>query len=196
MKKTNLILLMLLFGFSVIAQETLTFRFANPMFITPTEFQFDIEIKASTAGTHQRDIQVYFDYNKSAFGENINTNNKIKLTKLDLLKGEIDGNAKYNIVKTKDINSSRLAFFTEFNPEITSPVLEQYNEVPVEFAGFMRVQIQVKDNKQFAGIKFYEDLMNGGQYYIGDDSKPQSYTEKCLYENDLLKESLDPSGKE
>lgn len=189
--KTLILTTILLVSLSAVAQPTLTFRYANPKVLpgSPDIFQFDIEVKASETGSYHRDMQVYIDYDQAAFGENINRNGKVTITRLNLLDGEFSGVPEYTIVNTADNTSSRFAVFTESN--FTGFVAQPscFAHVPEVFNGFLRIRIDITDNTQTAGIKFNEELMNGGEYYQAA-SYPQSYTDPNLYENDLLNEPL------
>jgi len=69
------------------------------------------------------------------------------------------------------VKPSKVAILTEFNSNIKRMGVDFYNMVPTEYTDFIRVEIDIIDNSQKAGIKFCEELMNGGQYYISGDKK-------------------------
>lgn len=182
-----------LFLFSVIyyhsfAQAQLTFRFSNPLITDsyPPVFQFDVDIKASVPGTFLRDLQVYFNYNTSAFGSNIMANGKITVTKLALISNH------YQIVNQADNTGSRYAIITEAINEMNQAGSGTYfNEAPVDFTGILRFQIEIADVSQTAGIFFDETLMDGGQYRQSNiNTDPISYLFTSLYHNTLYNLSL------
>lgn len=191
--KTKILILIitLLIAFSATAQETLTFRFSNPKIVKGAidKFQFDIEVKANKTGTYHNDMQVYFDYNRAAFGENINENGKVSITKLALMNEKISNIPKYFIVTSADNTTSRFALFTESNFIGFNTGNSALTEISAEFKGFLQIQIDIADNSQTAGIKFNEDLMNGGEYYQFEGFL-FAYTDPNLYYNDLLNEPL------
>ncbi len=98
MKKFYLIFaLFTLVSITVTSQPQLTWRFANCEVINAgTQLQFDVEVKANVAGSFQRDLQVYFDYNTAAFGSNIVANGKITYTPLALMNA-----TKYTVVNMR-----------------------------------------------------------------------------------------------
>jgi hypothetical protein len=189
MKKVITIsLLMLCFGLFGIAQETLSFRFARPQVIsgTPDKFQFDVEIMASAAGTYQRDLQIYFDYNTTAFGSDIFANAKITVIPLTLMQNF------YVVVNAADNTTSKFAVITEASNEMTQPGSATYfNVVPTTFTGFLRFQIAIANSNVLAGISFDQALMNGGQYKQStSNTNPIAYANPSLYMNNLSNASL------
>ncbi|MCD4736598.1 MAG: hypothetical protein K8R53_11180, partial [Bacteroidales bacterium] len=93
-----------LFGQNPILQ----WRFANPTSfydstLNQCVFQFDAEISCDMAGTFHSDLQMYFDYNTLAFGENIFNSGNSEYERLGMLLGEIaPGFPKYNIYGPQD----------------------------------------------------------------------------------------------
>ena len=65
----------------------LVWRFANPQIIpgSPSFLVFDVEIKCDVPGTFHRDLQVYFNYNDDAFGQQVVANGKIAISDLYLM---------------------------------------------------------------------------------------------------------------
>jgi hypothetical protein len=189
MKKLTLIFaIVFLLGNIANSQTQLTWRFARPQVIagTPDIFQFDVQVKADAAGTFQRDLQVYFDYNTAAFGTDIFANGKVQVQNLLLM------NTYYTQVNTADNTSSTLAVITEAINEMTDPGSStKFNEMPIDFIGLLRFKIEIADNSQLAGITFNETLMNGGQYEQSiANTDPIAYQDPCLYENSLSNSSL------
>lgn len=181
-------LLSSLFFLQTIGQPQLTFRFSNPVISesTPPVFQFDVDIKASQPGTFLRDLQVYLNYNTSAFGSNVVANGKITVTKLALLSNH------YQIVNQADNSGSGYAIITEGINEMNQSGSGTYfNEAPLDFTGILRFQIEITDISQTAGVFFDEALMNGGQYHQSTvNTNPIAYQNTNLYDNTLNNLSL------
>ncbi len=185
MKKVSVLLaIFLIFGFSVNSQEQLNFKFSNAKIIagTPDLMQFDIEIKVDNPGTFHRDLQVYLDYNTLAFGEDAVANGKISISALELM------SSHYSTVSLVDNTTSKFAFISEAIEELNYPgTADYFSEVPVEYTGFIRVQMEIADANALAGIYFDEELMNGGQYMQSTTSTdPIAYADPSIFENDLM----------
>ncbi|MCD4737629.1 MAG: hypothetical protein K8R53_16435 [Bacteroidales bacterium] len=178
----------------------LHWRFANPSVYdngTDCIFEFDVELSCDLGGTYHSDLQVYFDYNTLAFGENIFANGNITYERLALLLGEIaPGFPMYNIYGPQDNKPYRYVILSEAATVIANPMF--MNEVPLlpVYQGYAKFKIIVQDQNQLAGVAFVPEdggvgLMNGGQYYVsaiqplqtkyGD---PPDYA--GVYENNLL----------
>jgi hypothetical protein len=187
MRKTLLIfasmMLITLLGYS----QTLTWQFNNFEVINAgTQLRFDVEVKADVAGTFQRDLQVYFDYNTAGFGSDIVANAWVTVTPLALMQNY------YSVVNMVDNTSSKLAIITEADNEFDQAGSADYfNEMPTTFTGLLQFTIDIIDNTALAGIAFDQDLMNGGQYYQSTSSTdPIKYTDPSLYGNDLSTSKL------
>jgi hypothetical protein len=164
------------------SSQTLTWRFANPQVVNSgTQLQFDVEVQANAAGTYQRDLQVYFNYNTAGFGSNVVANGHITITPMDLM------SSYYFVVNTADNTSSKVAVITEATNEMTQPgSATYYNEMPTSYTPLFRVTMDVASNTATAGIDFDAALMNGGQYYQStSNTNPLKYTDPSLYDNDL-----------
>lgn len=183
MKKFSLIFALFTFV-SIIAsaQPQLTWRFANAAVVNAgTQFQFDVEVRANSAGTFHRDLQVYFDYNTLGFGTDIVANGKVNVVPLALM------NTHYFVVNTADNTSSKFAIITEGTNEMTQPgSAAHFNAVPTTFTGLLRFTIDIASNIQPAGIVFDAALMDGGQYYQSTtNTNPLKYAAASVYNNDL-----------
>lgn len=173
MKKVKLLLFtaFVLLGFTVLAQPypEVTWRFANPTVIPGDTFQFDVELKASFAGTYHSSTQIYFDYSAAAFGTTIVENNRIVYEKLALMDGLVFGAAKYNVVNDADNTPTRYAIVFESAFVVANPTF--MNEVTTDFQGFMRFKIKIQNMAEVAGIQFVANvggvgLMDYGQFYV------------------------------
>jgi len=177
--------LVTLVSFTVTSQPQLTWQFANVEVVNAgTKLQFDVEVKASVAGSYQRDLQIYFDYSTLGFGSNIVANGKITYTPLTLMDA-----TKYVVVNMADNTSSKFAIITEAINEMTQPgSATYYREVTTTYQGFLRFSITIAPggNTQTAGIAFDQVLMNGGQYYQSTtNTDPVKYLDPCLYFNNM-----------
>jgi len=184
MKKFYVIFaLFTLVSITVTAQPQLTWQFANYEVINAgTQLQFDVEVRANVAGSYQRDLQIYFDYNTLGFGSNIVANGKISYTPLTLMDV-----SKYTVVNMADNTSSKFAIITEAINEMAQPgSATYYSEITTSYQGFLRFTITIASNAQTAGIVFDQALMNGGEYYQStSNTDPLKYTDPCLYANNL-----------
>jgi hypothetical protein len=191
MKKFYLIFaLFTLVVLTVTAQPQLTWRFNNVEVINAgTQLQFDVEVKANVAGSYQRDLQIYFDYNTLGFGSNIVAGGKITYTPLTLMDA-----TKYVVVNMADNTSSKFAIITEAINEMSQPgSATYYTAITTSYQGFLRfnVTIAAGGNNQTAGIAFDQTLMNGGQYYQStSNTDPLKYIDPSLYENNLSTQKL------
>jgi len=184
MKKSSLLLIIaILFSICLFSQTQLSFRVSNPYVIEGTTdvFQFDVDVKANVAGTFQRDLQVYLDYNTLAFGVDIVANGKVTVSMLDLMSDH------YQIVNSTDNTDAKIAVITEATEELNQNGSDMYfNEVTTEWTGLLRFQIDISDADQPTGISFDEDLMNGGQYRQDlTSTDPIAYLNPNLYENNI-----------
>jgi hypothetical protein len=184
MKKFYLIFALIsLISLTITAQPQLTWRFNNVEVVNAgTKLQFDVEVKANVAGSYQRDLQIYFDYNTLGFGSNIVGNAKITYSPLTLM--DI---SKYVVVNMADNTSSKFAIITEAIDEMTVPGgSADYTEITTTYQGLLRFTINIASNAQAAGIAFDQALMNGGQYYQStSNTDPLKYMDPSLYENNL-----------
>jgi len=174
---------MSLISLTITAQPQLTWQFNNIEVINAgTQLRFDVEVKANVAGSYQRDLQIYFDYNTLGFGSNIVANGKISYSPLTLMDA-----AKYVVVNMADNTSSKFAIITEAINEMTQPgSATYYREITTTYQGLLRFTITLASNTQTAGIAFDQVLMNGGQYYQStSNTDPVKYLDPSLYANNM-----------
>ncbi|GAB4325815.1 MAG: hypothetical protein Kow00127_18560 [Bacteroidales bacterium] len=176
------------------AQEVLQWRLARPMVVpgTPDLFQFDVEVSATNPGTYHRDLQVYLNYNTAAFGSDISASGAVTVSKLELLDNPAYPSATYSIVNVADNSSSRIAILTEADNELTQPgTSAHFIEIPDTYTGLFRIQIEIADPAQLAGIGFESSLMDGGQYYQdAATTDPVKYAASGVYGQTLMNTSL------
>ncbi|MBN1338777.1 MAG: hypothetical protein JXA03_05600 [Bacteroidales bacterium] len=181
----------------------LHWRFANPVVYEISgicTLEFDVEVSCDMPGTFHSDMQLYFDYNTLAFGENVVTNGVLTYERLALLQGDLAGTPLYAIFGNVDNKPYRYAILSEATFTVASPMF--MNEIPLwpVFAGYIKVRMNISDQSELAGIQFVPSdggvgLMNGGQYYL--DATHPSATKygnppdyEGVYENDLLTQPL------
>ncbi|TVQ12240.1 MAG: hypothetical protein EA361_11190, partial [Bacteroidetes bacterium] len=207
MKKTKLVLLMM-FAFMAAAiagnrdsDPSLDFRFANEQVVQEGDtyyFLFDVEVRATVAGTFHRDMQVYFDYNPAVFGTSIKANDKITVEKIGIMAEEFAGNFKYIWVNESipqgygtDNTPTRYYITSETNFPGFPPSEMFHTEVPADWAGYMRAKIEISSFGHPAGIRLIgmignTTFMDGGQYYQSITAQPVVYAFPYGYMNDLM----------
>jgi hypothetical protein len=201
MKKAKLLIAaLMLFAVGAMAQTpVLHWRFANPVVFDNAgvcTLEFDVELSCDMANTYHSDLQVYFDYNTLAFGENVVTNGVLSYTRLPLLQGDLAGTPLYAIFGNVDNKPYRYAILSEATFTVANPMF--MNAVPMlpAFGGYIKVQMIIADQNQLAGIEYVPSdggvgLMNGGQYYL-DATHPTATKYGVppdyagVYENDLM----------
>ncbi|MFW5726062.1 MAG: InlB B-repeat-containing protein, partial [Bacteroidota bacterium] len=207
MKKIKLLLL-ILFAFmaTTIANNkdsdpSMDFRFANEQVVEEGGtyyFMFDVQVRASVAGTFHRDMQVYFDYNPAVFGNSIKANDKITVEKIGIMAEEFSGIPKYIWVNEgtpqgygTDNTPSRY-YITSESSFSTTPANEMFHtEVPTDWAGYMRAKIEITNFGHPAGIQLISSIgnttfMDGGQYYQSETAQPVVYATPYGYINNLM----------
>ena len=194
---------MIIFSSSMAQEPVVHWRFANPVTYEDQGmcyFQFDVELSCDMAGTFHSDMQVYFNYNDLAFGQNIVLNNNVTHERLELMLGDVGGTNMYVIYGPQDNKPFRYAILTEKVFPIANPMF--MNEVPMlpTFGGFFQFTIMVQDQNELAGVEFVPSdggigIMDGGQYYLDAThpaatkyGNPPDYA--GVYENDLLTEPV------
>jgi hypothetical protein len=208
MKKIQLLLLLMLIALTGMSQlpTSLDWRLANPETITISGvdyFQFDVEVRATNAGTYHRDMQVYFNYNPDVFGYSVKLNGKIQVEKIGIMAGMfMDMFPKYIWVNEPnqgaDNTPSRYAILSEaYFPSNPGPLT--HNEITTEFQGYLRVRLEIQ-NPGPAGIKLIGTIgqttfMDGGQYYFGPSNEPIVYAWPYQYLNDLLDYPVGPAAE-
>ncbi|MBN1339863.1 MAG: hypothetical protein JXA03_11100 [Bacteroidales bacterium] len=189
--------------FTMAQTPVLHWRFANPVVFDNAgvcTLEFDVELSCDMADTYHSDLQVYFDYNTLAFGENVVTNGVLTYTRLPLLQGDLAGTPLYAIFGNVDNKPYRYAILSEATFTVANPMF--MNAVPMlpTYGGYIKVQMIIADQNQLAGIEYVPEdggvgLMNGGQYYL-DATHPTATKYGVppdyagVYENDLLTQAL------
>lgn len=167
------ILLVLVFKLGVGFGQTLTFTLANPQVVNGgADFEFEVQMHASAAGSYHIRGQVYLNYNTAAFGSSIASG--VTVTRLNLLNEQFTGADKYNILNIVDNTSSRLAITWEGAFLAFAPNAVFHTEVPTSPTDLMRIRIPIVNSAALAGISFNEGLMNGEQFKIvaANDNDP------------------------
>lgn len=193
-----------LFFSATMAQNPIVYwRFSNPVVYDDAgtcTLIFDIELSCDMAGTYHSDLQLYFDYNTNAFGENVVSNNVLTYERLLLLQGDLAGTPLYAIYGNVDNKPYRYAILSEATFTVANPMfMNAVPQYPI-FGGFIKIRMIIADQNELAGIHFVPEdggvgLMNGGQYYVDAThptatkyGNPPDY--ECIYVNDLLTQPL------
>lgn len=196
-KLLQLTLVLMIFNLWNVNAQTpvLYWRFANNIVIpgSPNIAQFDVEITCSVPGTYHSDLQMYFDYNTTAFGTSIAANGKITYQRLPMLQGTLSGSPLYAVFGNTDNTDHTYTLFSEASFPIPNPAT--MNEVPSGgvWAGWAQFQIQIANTGVNAGIDFHTSLMDNMEYYLdATHSTPTKYGNPNIYANNLLNWSLTP----
>ncbi len=162
--------------------QTLTFTLANPQIVNGgADFQFEVQMHASAAGSYHIRGLIYLNYNTAAFGSSIASG--VTVTPLTLLSEQFAGSNKYNIVNIVDNTSSRLAIAWEGAFQAFVPNVLFHTEVPTSPADLLRIRIPIVNSAALAGISFQETLMNGEQFKIIGVNSNQAYGNPNNYNN-------------
>jgi hypothetical protein len=198
MKKLSLLFAAsMLYVFAAVGQPELHWRFANPVVFdngTNCVLQFDVEVAATVAATYHSSMQVYIDYDNTAFGPNVVASGNASYARLGLLQGQFSGIDKYIINNFVDNTDHTYAILSEASFLIAGSTF--MNEVPLypTFGGYAQFTMIIGTQGPPAGIYLRSDLMDGGEYYIDathpNETKygiPPAYA--GYYDNDLLAQS-------
>lgn len=168
-------------------------RFANPVVYDDMgvcKLEFDVEVSCDEQGTFHSTLNLLFDYNSIAFGENIIFNNMLEYERLELLQGDLAGTPLYEISVVNDTTPNTCHFGTAATFPIANPMfMNEIPQIPV-FEGFMRFKLTIADQNQLAGIFFRDDLMDGRSYYISSTHPTPDQYGAGTYMNDLINQSI------
>ncbi len=183
MKKRFLIFAFLgLLSFVGAAQTQLSWRLANfEVQNAGAELHFDVQVKANTATTYYRDLQVYLDYNTAGFGSSIVSGGHVTVTPGPLMDNF------YSFVNVVDNTSSKFAIIIEADNEFSDVgSASAFNMMPTTYSTLCHIVMDVVDNTVVSGIAFDEVLMNGGQYYqLTSSVAPAKYADPSIFTDDF-----------
>jgi Secretion system C-terminal sorting domain len=172
-------LLFLTFTKSVKADVGITFTFANPQVTTSggnNYFEFDIMAVAS-ASSQFKIAQVYINYDTSAFGSDIYSNNAVTVTAGPLLNTVINGSQIGGYSLSLNDNSSSVFSIANTWAEIGSGSATGYdltNTLSTTAQVYVHVKIKVQDYTQSSDISFNELISQWDQqdyYFTSGDNE-------------------------
>lgn len=183
---TILFTALLLFGATLNGQTfNPTFTLVNPQIVNNgADFQFEVDMHVSTAGSYHARGQLYLNYNTSAFGNTIASNTTV--TTLDLLNESTIFGAKYSIIAVVDNQPGILSITWESNFLNVAPSGDAHTEVPVSETALMSIRIPIQNNTELAGVSFNSVLMEGEQFRIIAASENQAYDAPSTFVNGSL----------
>ena len=119
--------------------ESITFTFTNRTITgsSPKFLEFDVMVAGGTGGTKFGDTQVYINYS-SGFGNNIQTNGKITVTK-----GTLISAATYNTPVLNDNTTSRVSIQVSYTGGTGNGA-----SLPTSPTQLLHVKIEIADQGQ------------------------------------------------
>jgi hypothetical protein len=176
----------------------LYWRFANPYVYQDGSghlLQFDVEISCTHEGTYHSSLQLFCHYDSLAFGSNVVANNRITYERLPLMLGQAFNTDKYTVANLTDFDAHTWSILSQATFLMASP--QYMNSVPLYpvFGGYLQFTLVIADQNLTAGIDFFPESMDGGNYYI-DVTHPveTKYGDPPLfaqlYANNLLNQVL------
>ncbi len=152
------------FGALSIKATNIQYTFANTKITSTTTkyFNFDVMVAAGAAGTKIGDVQIYINYNPGGFGTNIVQNNKLTVTKHDLI-----NNDAYRI-KAQDNEASKISITVEY---LNAPDPYDAAELSEEPIQLLNITIEIENELENAGLSFEESYMIGNQYEYDNSQK-------------------------
>jgi hypothetical protein len=159
--KRILLILLVIPGLSLIASDTLYYRFNN-FYVKPASPKdtmiFEVEIRSSTANTYLIGFQLDIIFNSTVFGIDAQP---VSVQRLALIanKSAYDFEAPMANPATNKFRYALTQFFPPYDPA-------QLALVPTSTWGkLMRFKMPVENNSENAGIQFDIGPMGGNQYF-------------------------------
>ena len=140
----------------IILSQLLTFRFANPQISKSSVgdyFEFDVQIKASEAGTYFWEGDINLNFNNATFSSD--AANWIATLSNSW------GNSKYGTAISIDGSTVNINV-TAINKSASST---DFVEISTTYQTIVSVRGRIISNAGTAGIDFIETTMNGAQFY-------------------------------
>lgn len=169
------------------AQPQLSWRFANPRILRVSgldRLEFDVQVKASEAGTLFWSGQFNLTFNNSAFSTVAADVTTVRAG-ISAQMSDISSDFKYAITRTVTGASPNLVINVALTPADISilgelPSAESSAEITTAWQTFIKLRLRLSDATAIAGIGFVQGSMNGQQAY---HSGAGSYT---YYQNPNL----------
>jgi hypothetical protein len=163
--KCQFLIFLVIIPVILFGQVGITFTFANDQLTSDSGvyyLEFDVMAKATDTGTKIGTGIVLINYNTLGFGENIQSNSKVTVTR-----GTLTTTVPplYNIIVNDNL-SNRLAITFEYTSSAGCG-----NSLPTTATQLVHVKIEIYDTQEMAGLFFAESLMDEQQYYDDNATK-------------------------
>jgi len=183
------LLLFVSFSLSVMAAETLTFKFSNPRveyFAPDNYFTFDILVKASAGGSYLFASQVICNVTLPNFNSLVPPSAE-KGAFIDGMfdpPGPASAQNKYDITSNWNSGNLNIAVTSNINFRTYAPASGAFSEVTTSYQKLCTVYCMISNPDGMAGISFQQNNMNGYQKFATGVGPLYSeyYTNPCGYE--------------
>lgn len=168
MKKATFLLLLLAIvsSGSILAQTKVFFEVRNEQ-VNGGNYEFDIYMSASAAGTYHSRGQIYMNYNSSYFGSAVVTNGNLSYSHLSLLSGTAGPfGDKYQTINLIDNSPTRFVLTWQTNFRGISPGTLAHNEVLTSMQPLYHVTMAIQNGAASPNLSFASDLMRGQQFML------------------------------
>lgn len=166
----------------------LSWRFANPRIIRVSNadrLEFDVQVKASEAGTLFWSGQFNIKFNNNAFSTVAND----VITVRDGISSQLSENSgdnKYNIVRTVSGANPNVVINVALIPSDISildgePSTESSAEMTTSWQTFLKLRLKLNDASALSGISFIRTAMNGQESFHGGPGIISYYQNPNLY---------------
>ncbi|MFZ4523665.1 MAG: hypothetical protein ACOYNC_18330 [Bacteroidales bacterium] len=192
MKKLLLILGIMLVSAGMSAQQ-LSYRFANPRIMRGTGsiyyLNFDIQIKASVAGTYLWTSQIKLNFNNTTFNTAVGNWGITTVGAFSGYNTNLTQTLKYTLVPSITGTAPNKIFNLGLHGDGTAaangPNPADFAEITTEWTTMVRIQarLSVTTGEAIAGIDFYEPGMNGFQEYLSGVSTFSLYTSPNVFDS-------------
>lgn len=170
------------------AVPQLSWRLANPRIIRISgldRLEFDVQVKASEAGTLFWSGQFNITFNNSAFSTSAADVTTMR-SGISAQFSDLTSDYKYNIIRTVTGASPNLVVNVALTPtDISilgeSPSSESSAEMTTSWQTFLKLRLKVADASALAGISFIQASMNGQESYHGGPGVISYYQNPNLY---------------
>ncbi|MFK7969723.1 MAG: T9SS type A sorting domain-containing protein [Bacteroidia bacterium] len=178
MKKQFILLLLLsaLAYSTVFAQAAVDFEIRNEQ-VVGNNYEFDVYMAATQAGSYHTRGMVYFTYNAAAFGTNVMQNGNLTVNQAQLLNDQASGIPKYRTLSPAD-NASNTAAITWENSNLQAVGLntnQALTELPTSMTKLYHVSLRMINNSAPANISLHSNLMQGQSFYAAANNNEVAY---------------------
>lgn len=198
MKAPNLLLLILIFAVNTLFAQQLTYKLANPRIVhvgSPgyDNFEFDLQVKASTAGTYFWAGQWQFVFDNSALSV-VPFTAQWSMTMAPAFSAlNSAGVAKYAMASKNFIGSGTVEFYFSISGDGNPlPIglaggngggpTDDWVELTTVYQPLCTVRARITGATGVAGLSFHESISNGQQQYVSGPNAVGFYTNPCLFD--------------